>query len=366
MSSAVITYTKREMKKVFPVFLLGAGYILFLFFLVYMSVRNYQLDGLLSVAYPENFEIIRAGDIFVYFIAENMNHFHPVAALFLEVLLAFRLFSFENRPEISDFIRILPIREWQKLWIKVGAGEMLILLLSVLFGIVGTCLNSVVNPGIKEINSLLYDRNVVQGMNSYALIWMTALLLFLSMSAIFLVLFVAQCCIHNMLIGFMIGFGVLLVPFYFMGVIEVVAKTIRNYTWIFTALLLPYPDVTRDVYEGQDVLASFQEWDSLSEKIAFLIIVNLAALCALLVVSRLHWHIRKSANRIINSMGVMEFILSGLALSVAVGIVLFMDNFNSDLFGFCIVSLLIAGGLLVVFNVIVYLIGKKRKGCEPR
>ena len=362
MSRAVITYAKREMKKLIPVLVLGVGYILFLFFKVYLDVRNFRLDGLLSFAYPGSFEITKyIGDVFLSYMAERMNSLHSVAVLVLEIFLIFRLFYQENRSEISDFLRILPIREWQKIWIKAGAGEILILCISVLFGAIGTCFNLVIDSGVQEINSMIRYRSEGESVNSFAGIWLTALLLFLSMSAIFLVLFAAQCCIHSMLIGFLTGFGILFTPMYFSSAL------LGNRNWSIGALLSPYPEGaigwTMDyAYSEQGLFEVHAIWEYLPEKVGFLLIAILAALIVLVAASRFYWHIRESANSIINSKAVMEFILTGLALAVAVGIVVFIDTIPNDTFGFYAVSLLIGGGLLGIFNIIAHLIEKRQKG----
>lgn len=362
MSRAVITYAKREMKKLIPVLVLGVGYILFLFFKVYLDVRDFLVDGLLSFSYPGGFEIHHYGDVFLSPMAERMNDFHPVAVLVLEIFLIFRLFYQENRSEISDFLRILPVREWQKIWIKAGAGEILILCISILFGAVGTSFNLVIDSGVQEINSMIRYQSAGESVNSFAGIWVTALLLFLSMSAIFLVLFAAQCCIHSILIGFLTGFGILSAPMYFCS-----ALLGRNYIWIISALMAPYPEwaigwTTDYAYSEQELLEVHAIWDYLPEKVGFLLIAILAALIVLVAASRLYWHIREVANSIINSKAVMEFILTGLALAVAVGIVVFIDTIPNGTFGFYAVSLLIGGGLLGIFNIIAHLIEKRQKG----
>ena len=156
MSRPTMVYIKREMKKVLPLFALAVIYSAITYLFVYMAMKDEVSSRLLALAgYSECVGIYDSGDLFLDSLRRVMERLSLFGVIFFVFILILRLFATENRSEISDFIRILPIKEWKKIWIKAGVGEVAILGSCLLFGLTGTVLNAVFTPQIQEINEMI-------------------------------------------------------------------------------------------------------------------------------------------------------------------------------------------------------------------
>lgn len=373
MSKPVITYLKREIKKVLPVLILGIVYVAFIFGIVYLNLRDKYMDAILSFAYSDWFSVDEIGDLFINRLCSYMEEFHLIFIIVFIGILVYRVFYQENRAEISDFLRTLPVKDWQKLWIKVGVGEGVILLVCALFGVTGTVMNAILNPKFQEISSFFPGDHAPAG--SYVMLWQIVLMMFLGMSAIFLVLFAAQSIIHNVAVAFCVGSGVLFAPFYFTTVYESVVNDSYIAHSIPLSLLMYYPEY---IYGGEaiDVDLSYvgeqpmsmsvtianAQWEWFSEKLLFLLVLILIALVIITAVAVFRWNIRESSNSIINSKVVTEFIFTGISVAVAAAIVLFNSDGGEDGFQVWLTSGLIAAILLAVANMILYAVQKRRRG----
>lgn len=373
MSKPVITYLKREIKKVLPVLILGIVYVAFIFGIVYLNLRDKYMDAILSFAYSDWFSVDEIGDLFINRLCSYMEEFHLIFIIVFIGILVYRVFYQENRAEISDFLRTLPVKDWQKLWIKVGVGEGVILLVCALFGVTGTVMNAILNPKFQEISSFFPGDHAPVG--SYVMLWQIVLMMFLGMSAIFLVLFAAQSIIHNVAVAFCVGSGVLFAPFYFTTVYESVVNDSYIAHSIPLSLLMYYPEY---IYGGEaiDVDLSYvgeqpmsmsvtianAQWEWFSEKLLFLLVLILIALVIITAVAAFRWNIRESSNSIINSKAVTEFIFTGISVAVAASIVLFNSDGGEDGFQVWLTSGLIAAILLAVANMILYAVQKRRRG----
>lgn len=236
MDRAVYTYTKREFKKVAPVFGLGVLYVLFIFLSVFLVLRDEYLDKLLSFAYPNNFITVKAGNLFIDTLLSKLQEWHPIVALVFVILLAMQLFRQEKQIGVSDFLRTLPVKEWKKVWIKAGVGELVIIGFALFFGCVGSALNAVMEKDLNEVNSFVIGAEA--SLNPHENIWQMALLIFLGLSAMFLLLFAAQSCIHNVSAGILAGLGAIYAPYYFMYVGQQFRNIYGGTERVATAFLL--------------------------------------------------------------------------------------------------------------------------------
>ncbi len=374
MSKPVITYLNREIKKVFPVLILGILYAVFMFGKIYLGLKNNYMDAVLSFAYPDWFSIPGTGDLFISLLCNYMAQLHLIFVVIFTAILVCRVFYLENRAEISDFLRILPVKEWQKLWMKVAVGETAILLTCGVFGIIGTVCNAMLSPGLQKVNSF-FPGDLVSA-DSYLMLWQIVLLMFLGMSAIFLVLFVAQSCIHNMAVAFGVGCGVLLTPLYFSVIYESVVMDPSVSHDIPMSIITHYPDVFHDgsllesdlsylggeTYMSIDVSTS--QWAWFSEKLIFLLVIIAIALAIIAAVSAFRWNIRESSNAMINSIAVTEFIFTGICIAVATlfAFLIYDGGHNVDDFLFWLTSGLVAAILLAIVNMVYYIVQKRRRG----
>lgn len=371
MSKPVITYLKREIKKVLPVLILGILYVAFIFGIVYLSLRDKHMNAILSFAYTDWFSVDEVGNLFIHRLCSYMEEFHLIFIVVFIGILVYRVFYQENRAEISDFLRILPVKDWQKLWIKVGVGESIILLVCALFGVTGTVMNAILNPEFQKISGFFPGDHAPVG--SYVMLWQIVLMMFLGMSAIFLVLFAAQSMIHNMAVAFCVGSGVLFAPFYFTTVYESVVNDSVIAHSIPLSLLMHYPeylyggdmiDADLSYVGGQSMPVTIvnTQWLWFSEKLIFLLVLIFIALVIIAAVAVFRWNIRESSNSIINSKAVTEFIFTGISVAVAASIVLFNSDGGEAGFQVWLTSGLIAAILLAVANMILYAVQKRRKG----
>lgn len=321
MNKAAVTYMKRELKKVLPVFILSVLYAGFIFFCVAMELANQNIEARLYFAYPDYFSFPQGGNLFGYALSMIMYQFHTLGVVLIEALLIRKVFQMENRAGVSDFLRILPVKEHHKLLMKIGAGELMLAGFSIVFGLFGTFVNWLYETELTEINSFIM--NTADQPNVYAMIWQMVLVMFLALSAMFLIMFVAQCCIHNMPMAMIVGLGVLFVPFFMSGIYTTMTEKSSNMMEITGSLISHYPMMeTENMVSsvGGEVSVLNGTWELFVPKIIFLL--SLIVLAAVLLVLTVHfrWNIRESNNVLINSPMVAEFICTGFSICAAAAI----------------------------------------------
>lgn len=353
MSRPAVTYMKREWKKVLPVFVLSVCYAAFVFILVFVTLSDTNTVFRLQMAYPEWAPGFEIGDVFISTLSGILDSFHGFAVIVFEALLIRKVFYQENRAGISDFLRILPIRERNKAAMKVCAGESVILGFCLLFGTFGSITNALLSKGLAENASIMPIGIFTAGgaaSNTYTMLWQTSGMMFLALSAIFLVLFVAQSCIHNMPAAMFAGFGLLLVPYYYTTLYEMTTMKALHMSEVAGSFLTHYPAVNvENEYVGDTELYTMTaEWGYIGERILFLAAVILAAAGILVLLLHFRWNIRESNNRMINSPAVAEFIVTGLSISTGTAVALITGNMPypaaetvMEKYGFFIVTLIV-------------------------
>ncbi len=371
MSRPTIVYIKREMKKVLPLLVLAVIYTAITYLFVYMNIKDEVSSRLLALAgYSECAGIYDLGDLFLDSLRRIMERLSFFGVLFFDFILILRLFATENRSEISDFIRILPLKEWKKTWIKVGVGEAAILGSCLLFGLTGTVMNAIFTPQLQEINEMIPDGTT--NTNSCLMIWQIVLFVFLAMSAIYLILFVAQLCIHNMMLAFAVGGGILASIVYFVTMFANIYGDMGGMTEISHSLIqyLPYRSETYLEFENQTITVYDLEWSFYADRLLFLLLLCGIGLAIILISIRCRWCIRENNFMLVNSNAVMQFIFTGISLAAGMGIALatgnapFVGTIYRDTrgeFRYWMMSIGIAALFLLVFNLAVILRKKKQR-----
>lgn len=373
MSKPAVTYMKREWKKVLPVFILSVCYAAFVFILVFITLKGANGQFRLGMAYPDEYMSFQIGDIFMVSLSSVLGGFHGFAIIVFEAMLIRKVFYQENRAGVSDFLRILPIRERNKMAMKVFAGESVIFGFSLFFGIFGSITNALLNTGLTEIAEIMpIDKLTADGAlsNTYQMIWQTSGMMFLALSAMFLVLFVVQCCVHNMPVAMFTGFGILFVPIYYTSIYDYISVKQTHMNVVAAGFLSHYPSIEYgEVGWEYDIPAYTVEWEYMGETILFLSVVILLAVAMMVLILRLRWNIKESNNRMINSPAVAEFIITGLSISAGTAVAFITGNVPyagaetaMDKYGFYIVTLIVGSIVWALIHGIGLAVMKRHQG----
>lgn len=365
---------KREWKKVLPVFALSVCYAALVFILVFLALSDANTSFRLEMAYPDEYPSFEIGDMFITAMFSVMDRFHGFAVIVFEAMLIRKVFYQENRAGISDFLRILPIKERNKAAMKVCAGESAILGFCVFFGVFGTITNAILSKGLAENASIMPIEKMTDGgslSNAYSMIWQTSGMMFLALSAMFLVLFVVQNCIHNMPVAMFAGFGMLFVPTYYTMLYEMTTVKDLHMSMVAGVFLNHFPTINYgDEYIGEiDIYTMGAEWGYMSEKILFLAVVIVVAIGILALLLRMRWNIRESNNRIINSPAVTEFIVTGFSISAGTAVAVITGNMPysaaetvMEEYGFFIVTLIVGCIVWAMIHGIGLAVMKRQRG----
>lgn len=371
MKQPEITYIKREVKKVLPVLIAGILYTALIFGNLFVRLKNICLDGYLTFSWPNDFSGREFGDSFIHTWLEIKGDLHIFVMIFMEAFLIRRIFYQENRAGISDFLRILPIKEWKKTWIKVGVGESVIFVFCLVHGLTATLVNSIYAYRLNEINSMMPG---AKSGDTYLFIWQIILLMFVGMSVMFLVLFVAQLYIHNTATAYFVGTGILGSPFYFTGIYSLLYhRHGGDQNWMIPySMVDPFPQWdTYFLNSNSDTVTMVKYtayWVGYSQKLLFLFLFLILAAAVILLALKKRWNVWESNNALVNSKVVMEFIFAGLSLGLGTVAVIFLGNvfpvgFHTEYeeFIFWLYSV-IAGGIILLFlNAVVMMVERKRR-----
>lgn len=365
MNKATVTYMKREYKKVLPVFVLAILYIGFIFGNVYMELADTSTEVLLSFCYTSEYGYFELGNMFVGRIVNTMETVHMIFILIFEFLLIQRVFYQENRAGVSDFLRILPIREKNKVAIKALAGESVIAAFCLLFGAAGSLTYAVLAPGLTEAVGFFQHAGVT--VDPYLVIWQVTLLMFLALSVIFCVMFLTRMCIHNQVLAAIGGVGILFVPVYYSYIFHVISGGIGSKMYeVAQAFTNPLPRAA--MFATEDNINRYVAvWESYSEKVIFLLVLAAVVLIAVLVSMWKKWNIRESNSTIVNSPGVAEFFVTGFSFSVGMGWNFLTGSYSygmsgTQLYVYFIESIIVGAIVWAVIHGIGFGIMKRQKG----
>lgn len=372
MSQPTLIFAKREMKKVMPLFVLAVFYTAVTYLFVYRGINGGTASGLVALAgYSEVIGIYECGDILLNGIRRILEELSFFGVIFFDFILILRLFAAENRSEISDFIRLLPLKEWKKTWIKAAVGEVVILGSCVMFGLAGTVMDAIFTPQIQEINEMI--PNGTTDTNSCLMLWQIVLFVFLAMSAIYLILFVAQLCVHNMLLAFAVGGGSLVSIIYFTAMFAGIYGEAGGMTGIPRSLseYLPYCSERQYDYMDYGILSVLDlEWSFYADRLLFLLLLCGIGTTLILISIRCRWSIRENQFMLVNSNAVLQFIFTGISLAAGMGISYAAGNApligtiyrdTGGEFRYWMVSIAVSALFLVVLNLAVMHRKKKQR-----
>ena len=206
--------------------------------------------------------------------------------------------------------------------------------------------------------------------NTYQMIWQTSGMMFLALSAMFLVLFVVQCCVHNMPVAMFTGFGILFVPIYYTSIYDYISVKQTHMNVVAAGFLSHYPSIEYgEVGWEYDIPAYTVEWEYMGETILFLSVVILLAVAMMVLILRLRWNIKESNNRMINSPAVAEFIITGLSISAGTAVAFITGNVPyagaetaMDKYGFYIVTLIVGSIVWALIHGIGLAVMKRHQG----
>ncbi len=322
MSKAILTYGKRELRKVLLSPIFSLIWVVLLFGVLNSGFHALMRDSYLAHGFTEHISIYTVGDLFFFYLCEMaLDEVYMISALMFEIFLVQRLFYLENRDGVSDFLRILPIRERDKAWVKIGIGEVMNLFFALSFGVIGTIVYSTTESGILLRSYMLPGG--ATSTNGVLVIWQIALMMFVTMSAIFLVFYLAQSCIHHRAVAFLVGFGVLGVPALFAYNANQIFKGAGKMKSVTLAAFQPIPDIRREEMVVQDysyIEKYVVSWDWYDEAMIFWGIICVIAGVLIAVALKYRWNVKESSNRIINSDRVRSFLVSGVSFAVAMSI----------------------------------------------
>ena len=318
MKNQYLTYMKREIKKVYPLVVVGIVFLLLCAVMVVEHLSGQYEQSLLSLSgheisawgtYLENNQFL-----WTIFDTAASGYFIFAIVIFLVVLLQ-RTFWQENRSGIADFLQVLPLKERDKMAMKLINGHLAIATYVVSFGVIMSIACGSVNDKLREISGFYYQ--TYENVNPYVVIWQSVLLQFLGMSAIYLLFFLVISCIHSRILAYLVGIGLLISPAAFCEWYDEVLQRSgegKLIAHIFNPFYF-FPETTYvtsagDFYSDNAKL----KWEYYSSHVIFLvaIIIVAGALIALAVSKK--WHIREAYNVLMNQEGAAQFVITGISL----------------------------------------------------
>ncbi len=370
MNQSVRTYWKRECKKMIPVMVLMFIFVVAIWCSVFYSLKGSYEETLLSLAFPETYSF-EVGDVLLWNCWMFLRNFQWVFLIAIMLLMVARLFQYENRAGVSDFLTILPVSEKHKLAIKLVTGEIAIGFFAIAFGVGGSVVYGTCRSGLELRNQVI--PGVVEDTNTLLVIWQMSLLFFVMMSAALLVLFLTQYIIHHFLLGLLCGCALLVFPIYFNMILssfyEIPSTVLKAaYAWI-----LPLCEL--EIFEVSSGLSSLTGYTGsvpgFTTKVIFWLVICVVVAVLLVVAQKKYWQVKEANNQVINSPIVEGFLLMGMAGSIGIGIAFSarkvpftVAEYRQTWIQFMMTSLGVALGIVGIVYLIAYAIKKQRSKKE--
>lgn len=372
MSNQYRTYMKREIRKTYPLLIVGIVFLAFMGMLA-ASMTNGLYEGALLEMSDHFTEHIawEMGETVNLFInaafGGSASTFYTMAIFVFVVMLLQQTFLHENRSGIAEFLQVLPLRERDKVILKLINAHVAIAIYTLSFGAILSLSCLSVNGNLQKVAEL-YNKSYQQ-VNPYGLIWQSVLLQFLGMSAIYLVLFLTITCIHNRFLSYAVGIGLLISPTAFSLWYDDILCYGQDRGLIVRYFLPGYffPDVTY-VDASNGITYSLIQWDGYRAHIfLYLGIIVAAAALIVLAVSK-KWHIREAHNVLMNDEVAAQFVMTGIAFCTALfgADLILQTTFYSrghysmlSYWGLCIILAVIG---YVILSTIRRLIEKRQQG----
>ncbi len=372
MNSQYRTYMKREIKKTYPLLIVGLLFLVFMA-VVTTSMTNGVYEGAL-LELSDHFTshaVWGMGEVANLFInavfGGSAATYYTIAILVFLVVLLQQTFLHENRSGIADFLQVLPLRERDKIIMKLINAHVAIAIYTVSFGVILSLACLSVNDNLQKVADYYYTS--FTQINPYAVIWQSALLQFLGMSAIYLIFFLTITCIHNRFLSYVVGIGLMISPAAFCLWYDDILRygQERNLIVRYFAPCYFFPDTTYvDTSAGDSY--TIVQWDGYGAHVLFYAGTIVVAALLIVFAVRRKWHIREAHNVLMNEEVAAQFVITGISLCTALfGSSFALEVFSVDeghysMMSYWIMALLLSVVNYIIISVIRWLIEKRQQG----
>lgn len=365
------TYMKREIKKTYPLLILGILFLVFMGITATSMTKGRYEGALLEMSdhFSEHMamEMGETVNLFINAVfGGSFSAFYTMAILVFVVMLLQQTFLHENRSGIADFLQVLPLRERDKVILKLINAHVAIAIYTLSFGVIYSLCCLSVNGSLQKVSEL-YNKSYHQ-INPYGMIWQSVLLQFLGTSAIYLVLFLTIMCIHNRFLSYAVGIGLLISPAAFSLWYDDILCYGQDRGLLIRYFLPCYffPETTYvDASNGMSY--TLIQWEGGYKEHIFLylgIIVVAAALIVLAVSQK--WHIREANNVLMNEEVAAQFVITGIAFCFALfgadfmlQIIWYNRNYSMESYwGVCVIQCVI---FYIILSIIRRLLERRRQ-----
>ena len=366
------TYMKREIKKTYPLLIAGILFLLLAGIVAASMTKGAYEAALLEMSDHFTSQTVLsmsdATDLFVKAaFGRSAPAFYMMAILVFLVLLLQQTFSQENRSGIADFLQVLPLRERDKVIMKLINAHAAIALYTLSFGVIMSLSCLSVNGSLQKVTEF-YFKSFTQT-NPYSLIWHSVLLQFLGMSSMYLIFVLTITCIHNRFLSYAIGVGFLISPVAFSLWFGDIFRYGQERSLIVRYFLPCYffPDVLCIGTSGDDSYLNI-EWDGYGAHITLYIgMIVVAGALIVFAVSK-KWHIREAHNVLMNDETAAQFVITGIAFCTALfgaDFILQMITYGRDHYSmvtYWVLCIIITIICYTILSIIRRLIEKRQQG----
>ena len=141
MNSQYRTYMKREIKKTYPLLIVGLLFLVFMAVITTSMTKGVYEGALLELSdHFTSHGVWGMGDVVNLFInaafGGSISTYYTLAILVFLVVLLQQTFLHENRSGIADFLQVLPLRERDKVIMKLINAHVAIAIYTVSFGVI--------------------------------------------------------------------------------------------------------------------------------------------------------------------------------------------------------------------------------------
>ncbi|MGN1205464.1 MAG: hypothetical protein ACI4SQ_00585 [Eubacterium sp.] len=321
MSNQYRTYMKREIKKTYPLLIIGVLFWIFMGIIVTsITSENYE-NVLIQMSGHDTYQgfwyVGMCTNIFLKVLfGSGITPYYTLAIFVFLVILLQRTFLHENRSEIADFLQVLPLRERDKVIMKLLNAHVAIAIYSISFGIIMSLFCLSANADLQKVTQL-YCKTYTE-YNSYAMIWQSVILQFLGISAMYLVFFLTITCIHNRFLSYAIGCGLLISPVafctWFVDIFRQRKESVLTLRYFVPGYFFP-DSIYVDTASGNSY--SNINWDGYGEHVGFYIGIIVVALALIVLAVSRKWHIREAHNVLMNEEVAAQFVITGISFCAA-------------------------------------------------
>lgn len=161
MNSQYRTYMKREIKKTYPLLIVGLLFLVFMAVITTSMTKGVYEGALLELSdHFTSHGVWGMGDVVNLFInaafGGSISTYYTLAILVFLVVLLQQTFLHENRSGIADFLQVLPLRERDKVIMKLINAHVAIAIYTVSFGVILSLSCLSVNDNLQKVADYYY------------------------------------------------------------------------------------------------------------------------------------------------------------------------------------------------------------------